>query len=223
MSINVFGIAALAGVGAVLLSTPEGQRQARAVASKATGVLPKSPSSTPAQIVLPAGLEPYRAALKSAAARNGMRWTLLAGLVMVENAPFDPRATRREPHLLTAPWILETARRYKVTPEPLVTSWGLGQILGATALEVGFRQQFQKLLDEPALSLEMAARYWLARRKRWSNAASSGSGRDWLALIAYNGGDGAVKTVLAGGSHPSAGYAAKVLAAEQRILKGGAA
>lgn len=240
MTISPIGWAAVAGLGVMIVATPEGQRKVRHAASTVAAVLPKpapssgtkpptssggtqpAPSSgtKPAPVILPAGLEPYRAALKTAAMRNGMRWTLLAGLCTVENAPYDPRAFRFESQLQYQAWVIDAAKKYKKSVGELSTSYGLAQVLGVTAYSVGFKGQTADLLNDPALSLEMGARYWLQRYNRWKSTGKTQAERDQLALIAYNGGDGAVKTVLNSGPHSSVQYAAKVLNAEQQILKG---
>lgn len=207
-----FGAVSVIALG--LLSTPEGQRTARRVISLARDAISK-PRET-----LPPGLKPFASALRSASSRNGLRVTLLAALCMVENANFEPNAVRFESKLESASWVVAAAKKYHATPREMATSYGLTQILGATAYSVGHKGTIADLKQKPSIPIELSARYLLERRKRWSGVSSDPKRRDELMLIAYNGGDGAVKKVLAGETHSSQAYAARVLAFEVQ-LKGG--
>lgn len=212
--ILAFGVVAVIALG--LLSTPEGQRTARRVIALARDAISK-PRET-----LPPGLKPYAPALKSASSRNGLRVTLLAALCMVENAKFEPSAVRFESKLESASWVVAAAKKYGATPREMATSYGLTQILGATAYSVGHKGSIADLKQKSAIPIELSARYLLGRRKRWSGVSSNPKRRDELMLIAYNGGDGAVKKVLAGETHSIQSYTARVLAFEEQ-LKGGQA
>jgi soluble lytic murein transglycosylase-like protein len=211
---EALALGAVAVIALGLLSTPEGQRTARQVIAMARDAISK-PRET-----LPPGLKPFAPALKSASSRNGLRVTLLVALVMVENAKFEPNAVRFEAQLENAAWIVAAAKKYGGTPREMATSYGLTQILGATAYSVGHKGSIADLRQKPGVPIELSARYLLERRKRWSGVSSNPKRRDELMLIAYNGGDGAVQKVLAGGTHSSSTYAARVLAFEAQ-LKGG--
>lgn len=200
---NLQIIALFAGGAALAstLATDAGLRTARKAVSKL-----KPSAKTP----LPPVLEPYRRWIEGSAAANGLRPSLLAALLLQESRG-DLKATRFEDR---ATWVkrstpLLAARKAGWSERELMTAYGLGQVMGATAWLLGYRGKPMGLL-EPRTSIEYAARY-LGRRLQECKSPE-------LALVAYNGGIGAVRVVRAGGEHPSRRYAQRVLAREAALV-----
>jgi soluble lytic murein transglycosylase-like protein len=155
-------------------------------------------------------LEPYRRWIEESAAVNGLKPSLLAALLLQESRG-NPAATRYEDK---ATWVLRSAalnpaRKAGWSDRELMTSYGLGQVMGSTAWSLGYRGKPSGLL-EPKTSVEYAARY-LGRRLREHKTPL-------LALVAYNGGIGAVRVVRAGGEHQAAHYARRVLEREASLV-----
>ena len=97
------------------------------------------------------------------------------------------------------------------TDEALATSWGLTQVLGATAwAELGFHEPPRAILD-PVKNLKLGAHYLKKKFKKWGNV--------YEALLAYNGGDGAFYAYRAGNCY-NCQYADNVLAIQKRIERG---
>lgn len=174
---------------------------------------PRPPQKAP----VPAGI-PWKPQLELAAKRHGLRPSLLAALVQVESSGRTD-AARHEPafednYIRGNPrWA--AARAAGWSDSDLATSWGLTQVMGATAWSLGFHGPPQGMLL-PARQLELGARYLRARIDRWRLKDLTYQGVR-LGLVAYNGGDGAAQAVANGSPHRSLYYAKKVLATEKRL------
>ncbi len=102
---------------------------------------------------------------------------IMFGWVLTESA-WDPWATREEPAF---------HRRYvgdggRESWE-LAISWGLLQVMGLTAREIGYKERYLSRLCDPALGLYYGAKYL---RSRYDGGDQTWAG----ALAAYNGGFG---------------------------------
>ena len=139
-------------------------------------------------ITIPAG---NHDGVLAAAARAGVRAPLLVGLAWKESS-FDPTAVRPEP---TFPYLWDCATG-KPTRDPASVrgpagvpaatelwqqraSWGLCQVMGATARFLGFRGAFLSALCHPDIGLELGARYLASLLRRMDESD---------ALSAYNAG-----------------------------------
>lgn len=188
--------------------TPTGQSALR-------WVDPRPPQKAP----VPQGT-PWKSQLELAAKRHGLRASLLAALVSVESGG-RVTAVRYEPafednYIKGNPrW--DPARAAGWSDRDLATSWGLTQVMGATAWSLGYHGSPRGMLL-PARQLELGARYLRARVDRWRLKDLAYQGVR-LGLVAYNGGDGAARAVAKGLPHQSLNYAKKVLARE-KTLKG---
>lgn len=156
--------------------------------------------------ILPEPARRYAEGFEYATSRYPVDPLLLAALVRAESS-FNPRARRHEPEYqrryVTGSSRWEPARRLGWSDEQLATSWGLTQVLGATAWSMGWHEPPAAILD-PATNLTLGAKYLHQRLERYDGDVKR-------ALIAYNGGHGAVLAYNRGASHPSIGYAERVL------------
>lgn len=142
------------------------------------------------------------AAVTVAATRHGLDSCLLAALVVQESSG-DPLAVRHEPRYAylwdVREWqafrrLSEEERRSAKPPEDFGapvgvsaatewaqqrTSWGLCQVMGATARQLGFRGRFLSALCEPTLGADYGARYLAGLLERFDAMS---------ALSAYNAG-----------------------------------
>lgn len=199
--------AGLAAGVAVLLSpvvfSPSVQRVARSVV----------PTPKPDPKTVPPGLVPFVALFDASAKRNAVPRDLLFAISLQETRNSDPRAFRQEP---VPAWIaeskvLDSARAKGWTNQQLSASYGLMQVLGATAWGQAWRGTPSGLF-EPRVSIELGARYMGSLLKKYKSSNLSADGVLYLALIAYNGGHTAVSKVQAGQPQPQAtAYAAAVL------------
>ncbi len=230
----------LSGAGA---ATPEGKRKVRAVVAKsnlplpvrfnprpATGTggfqpKPVAPVKPGTSFLLPSALEPWRAAIGNAATRNGVRETLLAAISVQEVRDSNPVASRYERGFenayITGKPIQLAANAKGWTSQDLATSWGLMQVMGAVAWEYGFRKQAAQL-SSATLSFEYGARHLANFIARYYKDQKTKSSAEWLALVAYNGGHGAVLEWMRSQDSgiPAVQYANSVYQREQAILKG---
>ena len=163
---------------------------------------------------LPPRLEPYRDAFAEALKAYPVEPTLLMALVIQESGG-KAWASRHEPRYqaryVTGNPKWDPARAMGWTDEALATSWGLTQVLGATAWgELGFHEPPRAILD-PVKNLKLGAHYLKKKLKKWGNV--------YEALLAYNGGDGAVYAYRAGNCY-NCQYADNVLAIQKRIERG---
>ncbi|MCB2188386.1 MAG: lytic transglycosylase domain-containing protein [Deltaproteobacteria bacterium] len=132
------------------------------------------------------GSDPQRQLIRAAALAHGLAPHVLAGLVRVESGG-NPWAVRAEPGYR---WLVGDDPGEPLLVPPGSTrdtewacqrlSWGLCQVMGATARELGYAGWLPRLAD-PALGLEYGARY-LAR------CLARSQGNLVLGLLKYNGG-----------------------------------
>lgn len=143
----------------------------------------------------------YNASLERVCERFGCEPELVAAIITVESR-WNPYAVRYEPNYqwLHAPE--KHARRHGTSREAEVHfqrfSWGLMQILGATAREIGFSLPMPALC-EPMIGVEYGIRYLMTLKRNYRH-------RDDL-IAAYNAGS-AKKD--ASGRYLNQGYVDKV-------------
>jgi len=165
---------------------------------------------------LPQPCEPYRAAFAEALRAYPVEPELLMALVVQESG-CHPKARRHEPRYQAAyvagnpRW--DPARALGWTDEALATSWGLTQVLGTTAWELGWHYppDAEGGITDPAANLRLGAKYLRRQLARYGNV--------YEALLAYNGGGGAVLAYRRGRCYNCA-YAESVLALRDRIKRG---
>jgi len=124
----------------------------------------------------------YNASLERTCERFGCDPALVAALITVESS-WNPYAVRYEPGYQ---WLYQPekhAKRHGVTYDTEVAlqrvSWGLLQVLGATARELGFNLPLPALC-EPQLGIEYGIRYLVGLKRNYMQ-------RDDL-IAAYNAG-----------------------------------
>lgn len=84
--------------------------------------------------------------IKSAAARRSLPWELVYAICQVESR-LNPTATRHEPHYR---WLVGDNESMSPTERrDQMTSWGLMQVMGAVARELGHTGPLSDLLDPP--------------------------------------------------------------------------
>jgi soluble lytic murein transglycosylase-like protein len=136
---------------------------------------------------------PVRAAVERCAQRHGLPVELVAAMVSVESGG-NRWAVRYEPGFYdlfvndnravapAPPCSLDTEKRGRAM------SWGLMQVMGEVARELGFSGAFFTELCDPELGVEYGCRLLVRLRKRFM------SDLGWSAVVAaYNGGPGAVR------------------------------
>ena len=130
---------------------------------------------------------------------------LIAAIVQVESMG-DPDATRDEPHYR---WV----HRESIDKEYIHQrrSWGLMQIMGAVARELGHDDRLTDLRD-PYTNIRLGAKYLRALINRWPRRDEANIPID--AISAYNAGHPTWQEP--GGNHE---YVNKVLAALRDITK----
>lgn len=116
------------------------------------------------------------------AVRHGLDPLLVAAIVQVESAG-SPWAIRYEPAWAARldgrrgqPGVTSATERVQLS-----TSWGLMQVLGVTARELGFKGPFLSALCAPAVGLEYGCRYLARQLRRYKGDVSD-------AIAAYNAG-----------------------------------
>ncbi len=163
--------------------------------------------------ILPPRLKRFEREFSHALNKYYVDPALFAALVIQESGG-DPKASRYEPKYeaknVTGKSRWNKARALGWSDHDLATSWGLAQVLGATAWEMGFHYPPAAILD-PDANLKLGARYLRSKLAKWGNV--------YEALLAYNGGDGAVYAYRKGECHNCA-YANSVLAIKRRIERG---
>ena len=97
------------------------------------------------------------------------------------------------------------------TDRDLATSWGLTQILGATAWELGWHGG-PVAVRGVNVNLRLGAHYLRDKILEWGGEIGN-----LLPLLAYNGGDGAVEAYNAGHAY-NLSYGETVLALQRRIM-----
>ena len=165
---------------------------------------------------LPARCEPYREAFAAALRAYPVEPELLMALVIQESG-CNPKARRHEPgyqaRYVTGNPRWNKARALGWTDEALATSWGLTQVLGTTAWALGWHYppDAEGGITDPAANLRLGAKYLKQQLARYRNV--------YEALLAYNGGHGAVLAYRAGNCY-NCRYADNVLALRDRIKRG---
>ena len=162
---------------------------------------------------LPPRLEPYREAFRAALVRYPVDPELLMALVIQESGG-NPEARRHEPdyqaRYVSGNPRWDRARALGWSDEDLATSWGLTQILGTTAWALGWHYPPEGITN-PTTNLTLGAKYLRQQLRRWGNEVE--------ALLAYNGGPGAVYAYRRGEPY-NLSYAQNVLAIRERIERG---
>ena len=84
--------------------------------------------------------------IKSAASRRSLPWELVYAICQVESS-LNPSAIRHEPHYR---WLVGDNETMSPTErQDQMTSWGLMQVMGAVARELGHTGPLSDLLDPP--------------------------------------------------------------------------
>lgn len=84
--------------------------------------------------------------IKAAAARRSLPWELVYAICQVESS-LNPAATRHEPHYR---WLVGDNEAMSPSERhDQMTSWGLMQVMGAVARELGHQGPFEDLLHPP--------------------------------------------------------------------------
>ena len=84
--------------------------------------------------------------IKSAASRRSLPWELVYAICQVESS-LNPSAIRHEPHYR---WLVGDNETMSPTERhEQMTSWGLMQVMGAVARELGHTGPLSDLLDPP--------------------------------------------------------------------------
>lgn len=122
-------------------------------------------------------------AFKDMCARFGVSETLVAALVTVESN-WNPLAWRYEPAFTFAFKAKEFATRHGISLSTEAAgqrvSYGMLQVMGCTARELGFVDTFPQMFVDPMCGLEYGIRYLVTRMDRYSNVED--------AIAAYNAG-----------------------------------
>ena len=214
LQLGVMGAAAAAGLFA---GSPAGRPVVRQAAAKAAKVVktaaakvapkaaPAAATATPAASAhppLPTQLEAYRSVIERGSERYWIPVPLLAALMIQENRLADPRATRNEP---VPSWVsdpsrtMDAARAFGWPNALLATSYGLCQVLGGTAWDMGWKGTPDQLCV-PATNIELCCKNLRSSLDRYHGTQRH---RFALALIAYNGGQGRADAVARGLPNPA--------------------
>lgn len=103
---------------------------------------------------------------------------------VAQESSWDPYATREEPGFYKRYVVPNlTTRRAKREQWQLATSYGVLQVMGQTAREMGFEGKFIPQLVDPSLGFFYGVKYLMHQKGR-------GDGSWSQALAAYNGGIG---------------------------------
>lgn len=122
----------------------------------------------------------WRSLIETAAERHGVPPDLVEAIVHVESGG-DPWAMRYEPGYR---WLVSTNHHggtQGTETEGQKISWGLGQIMGATAREMGYAGKWLSGLCDPATNLEYVATFLSHLLRRYNGDISD-------AIAAYNAG-----------------------------------
>ena len=137
-----------------------------------------------AEGLMPIGLPSHDDLARVAAARHNLPPELVLAIVKVESAG-NPWATRFEPAFYRN-YVLATPERYgsisiETERRDRSTSWGLCQVMGQTARELGFRGAYLSELCDPAVGLEYGCLYLARQVQRYDGHLDA-------AVAAYNAG-----------------------------------
>ena len=119
---------------------------------------------------------------RKAAASNSLDPALVCAIIEQESA-WNPRAVRYEPAFF-AKYVAPLYTNNKVSASEAYArgfSWGLMQVMGQVAREIGYAEPFLSALCDPADALEIGCRIL---RKKFDAAA----GDTTRALLLWNGG-----------------------------------
>lgn len=84
--------------------------------------------------------------IKAAATRRSLPWELVYAICQIESS-LNPAATRHEPHYR---WLVGDNEAMSPTErQDQMTSWGLMQVMGAVARELGHQGPLSDLLNPP--------------------------------------------------------------------------
>lgn len=140
------------------------------------------------------------------ATQHGLDPLLVAAIVEIESSG-DTTAIRYEP---TWPYYIETATpgvSAETERMQQATSWGLMQVMGTTARELGCDAPFLSVLCNERIGLEFGCRYFAKQLKRYD-------GNKVAAVAAYNAGTARLTT---GGKWANQAYVTKVWTAYGRL------
>jgi len=129
---------------------------------------------------------PFSGLIAATAQRYQLPTALLHALIAVESDG-NPWAVRYEPaffarYIEAKRWPVFGAVSSETEKRLLATSFGLCQVMGVTARELGFTGAFLTQLCAPALSLDYGCRYLAQQRARYATRSLR-----W-AVAAYNAG-----------------------------------
>ncbi len=213
------GVWLLGFAGAAVVLPALGSPAIKAAIKRATA--PARGETAPLEGDTPPNLRQWRSMFFNSAARHGLDVKLLFAISLQESRNSDPKATRQEP---VPAWIqdsrvLDSARAAGWTNQQLSTSYGLMQVLGATAWGLGYRGKPSGLL-EAKTGIEYGARCFAGFVGKYKKQDKS----PYLALLAYNGGGSVVRDVLNGTTNKrtmaATAYAAAVLNRYKQIKAG---
>lgn len=119
----------------------------------------------------------------------GNEWGLCPNAVMFgwieQESSWDPEAIREEPAFYRR--YIEEDHAGRREAWSLAMSWGILQVMGSTAREMGFEGRYLSALCQPALGLYFGVKYLRHQMERGDGTHSQG-------LAAYNGGLGGNRT-----------------------------
>lgn len=141
--------------------------------------------------------------IEKIARRHGLAVALVAAVVRVESGG-NPWAIRYEPaffdrYIAPKPVKSKAPCSDQTEARMQATSWGLMQIMGATARETGFDGVFLSELCDPEVGLEWSCRYLVKLVKRYGDGEA--------AVAAYNAGS---PRKLANGQFRNQAYVDKI-------------
>lgn len=150
-------------------------------------------------------IEALKPLIDLAAKRQGLDPRLIAAIIEVESGG-QSYACRFEPGypFLFEPTVMAKTSGTTLSTEQMLQrcSWGLMQVMGATARELGLRAPLPSLTD-PAAGIEFGCLYFKAQLARYS-------GKTLDAIAAYNAGSVVVRT---DGIYQNQAYVTKVFKA----------
>ena len=227
LQLGVMGAAAAAGLFA---GSPVGkpivrQAAAKTAAAVKTVAIKAAGKPAPAPKPIPHQLEDKRTPMQKASERHGVPIQLVSAIISQESSG-NASATRQENPALTGALtsIYDGARRAGWTNAQLATSYGLIQILGATAWGRGYRGQPAGLFD-PTTNLEYGMKHLRYGFDYVHDKKGKRGEEAWrLACVYYNGDSKALAEVLTNNIGPvgrnASIYAASVMNRWHAIQQG---